>query len=125
MMIADQAVLERAGKEPRPRNRRLPRGEVHIFDNWCKGCGLCIEFCPQGVLVLGTDNRPKAIYPEKCTACRWCELHCPDFAIFVSDLDASGNDADTKAVGTDAEQLSSPLLDSVELAIPQPESEDR
>jgi 2-oxoglutarate ferredoxin oxidoreductase subunit delta len=35
------------------------------------------------VLVLGLDNRPKAIYPEKCIACRWCELHCPDFAIFI------------------------------------------
>ncbi len=50
---------------------------------------MCIEFCPSGVLALGTDNRPKAIYPEKCTACRWCELHCPDFAIFVSELDDS------------------------------------
>ncbi|MBE9508831.1 MAG: 4Fe-4S binding protein, partial [Chloroflexi bacterium] len=26
-------------------------------------------------------------HPEKCTACRWCELHCPDFAIFVTELD--------------------------------------
>jgi 2-oxoglutarate ferredoxin oxidoreductase subunit delta len=84
-MIPDQAAPERVDTEPRPPKRRLPRGEVHIFDNWCKGCGLCIEFCPTGVLVLGTDNRPKAIYPEKCTACRWCELHCPDFAIFVAD----------------------------------------
>jgi 2-oxoglutarate ferredoxin oxidoreductase subunit delta len=80
------------GDEPRPtdsqrRNRRLPRGEVHVFDNWCKGCGLCIEFCPQGVLVLGLDNRPKPIYPENCTACRWCELHCPDFAIFITEYD--------------------------------------
>ena len=73
--------------EPRPKKRRLPRGEVHIFDNWCKGCGLCIEFCPGGVLVLGLVNRPKAIYPEKCTACRWCEIHCPDFAIFITDIE--------------------------------------
>ena len=74
-----------ASGQPRPRKRELPRGEVHVFDNWCKGCGLCIEFCPAGVLVLGMDNRPKPIYPENCTACRWCELHCPDFAIFVTD----------------------------------------
>ena len=93
-MIADQTTPTRVDAEPRPRKRRLPRGEVHIFENWCKGCGLCIEFCPAGVLALGTDNRPKAIYPEKCTACRWCELHCPDFAIFCSDLDAKENTAD-------------------------------
>jgi 2-oxoglutarate ferredoxin oxidoreductase subunit delta len=85
-MIVEQATLERIDIEPRPRNRRLPRGEVHVFDNWCKGCGLCIAFCPSDVLVLGSGNRPKVLYPEKCTACRWCELHCPDFAIFVSDL---------------------------------------
>ena len=75
------------GSGPRPEKRRLPRGEVHVFDNWCKGFGLCIEFCPGGVLVLGLDNRPKPIYPEKCTGCRWCELHCPDFAIFITDVD--------------------------------------
>jgi 2-oxoglutarate ferredoxin oxidoreductase subunit delta len=85
----DPACVE-VGDEPRPadvrrQSRRLPRGEVHVFDNWCKGCGLCIEFCPQGVLVLGLDNRPKPIYPENCTACRWCELHCPDFAIFITE----------------------------------------
>jgi 2-oxoglutarate ferredoxin oxidoreductase subunit delta len=85
-MIVEQATLERIDTEPRPYKRRLPRGEVHVFDNWCKGCGLCIAFCPSDVLVLGSGNRPKAIYPEKCTACRWCELHCPDFAIFVSDV---------------------------------------
>jgi 2-oxoglutarate ferredoxin oxidoreductase subunit delta len=90
-MIPDCATPERVDAEPRPRKRRLPRGEVHIFENWCKGCGLCIEFCPAGVLVLGTDNRPKAIYPEKCTACRWCELHCPDFAIFVADKPRSSD----------------------------------
>jgi 2-oxoglutarate ferredoxin oxidoreductase subunit delta len=81
----EPALLE-AKERPRSQKRRLPRGEVHIFDNWCKGCSLCIEFCPAGVLVLGIDNRPKPIYPEKCTACRWCELHCPDFAIFITEL---------------------------------------
>ena len=69
------------------RGRKGPRGVVTVFPIWCKGCGLCIEFCPGDVLVLGLDNRPKPIYPEKCTACRWCELHCPDFAIFVTDIE--------------------------------------
>ena len=78
------AAPVRADIEPRPRQRRRPRGEVHVFENWCKGCGLCIEFCPTGTLVLGMNNRPQAIYPEKCTGCRWCELHCPDFAIFIT-----------------------------------------
>ncbi len=72
---------------PRPSKRRMPRGEVHIFENWCKGCGLCVEFCPAGVLAFGQDSRPLALYSENCTACRWCELHCPDFAIFITDIE--------------------------------------
>jgi 2-oxoglutarate ferredoxin oxidoreductase subunit delta len=87
MIVENDLACIQAGEKPRPRGRRLPRGEVHVFDNWCKGCGLCIEFCPGNVLVLGLDNRPKPIYPENCTACRWCELHCPDFAIFVTDIE--------------------------------------
>ena len=73
-------------QEGRPRRRR-PRGQVTVFPNWCKGCNLCIEFCPTGVLEQGDDGRVIVAHPERCTGCRWCELHCPDFAIFVSDID--------------------------------------
>ena len=101
-MTADvEPGLVQAGGLPRPKKRELPRGEVHVFDNWCKGCGLCIEFCPADVLVLGTDNRPRPIYPENCTACRWCELHCPDFAIFVTDTDDEADVGDQTQVPVD------------------------
>jgi 2-oxoglutarate ferredoxin oxidoreductase subunit delta len=37
------------------------------------------------------EHQPEAnvavAHPEKCTGCRWCELHCPDFAIFVTDVE--------------------------------------
>jgi 2-oxoglutarate ferredoxin oxidoreductase subunit delta len=56
---------------------------------------LCIEFCPADVLVLGMDNRPRPIYPEKCTACRWCELHCPDFAIFITEIEEDAQETPT------------------------------
>ena len=92
MVIDDGSASVEVAERPRPEKRRLPRGEVHVFDNWCKGCGLCIEFCPSNVLVLGLDNRPKPIYPEKCTACGWCELHCPDFAIFITPLEPEADE---------------------------------
>jgi formate hydrogenlyase subunit 6/NADH:ubiquinone oxidoreductase subunit I len=41
------------------------------------------------VLEQGRDGRVIVAHPEKCTACRWCELHCPDFAIFVQDVPPS------------------------------------
>ncbi len=75
-----------------PSKRRLPRGRVTVFPNWCKGCGLCVEFCPADVLEQGDDGRVIVAHPEKCTACRWCERHCPDFAIFVSDIEQQSKD---------------------------------
>lgn len=65
-----------------------PRGRVTIFGTWCKGCGICIEFCPQGVFESNGQGRPIVVHPEKCTACNWCETHCPDMAITVHRLDA-------------------------------------
>lgn len=57
-------------------------GIVHINRDWCKGCGICVHFCPTKTLCM---NEFKAYVddPEKCTACMMCELRCPDFAIEV------------------------------------------
>lgn len=68
------------------RRARPRRGRVTLFPNWCKGCDLCVEFCPTGVLAHSSDGRVIIAHPEKCTACRWCELHCPDFAVFVTEI---------------------------------------
>jgi len=62
------------------------RGSVRIFDNWCKGCGLCIAFCPTKVFDMNGEGRPVVARPQDCVACRWCEWHCPDFAIVVTEL---------------------------------------
>ena len=67
---------------------RGPRGEVFIFPNRCKGCRICVEFCPTGVLAfVPTQEHPVVAHPEKCTACHWCDTHCPDLAIMVKRLD--------------------------------------
>jgi 2-oxoglutarate ferredoxin oxidoreductase subunit delta len=64
-----------------------PRGKIVIFGTWCKGCGICVAFCPTGVLALDGDGHPVVVAPEKCTACHWCDTHCPDFAIVVQRID--------------------------------------
>ncbi|MBC7265155.1 MAG: 4Fe-4S binding protein [Chloroflexi bacterium] len=73
--------------ETTKKTKRRPRGEVRLFGKWCKGCGLCIAFCPQGVFEANGEGRPVVAHPEKCTACEWCVVHCPDFAIQVHRLD--------------------------------------
>jgi 2-oxoglutarate ferredoxin oxidoreductase subunit delta len=68
--------------------RRGPRGQVIIFGMWCKGCGLYIEFCPTSVLAFNEWNElPVVVAPEKCTACHFCDTHCPDLAIVVRKLE--------------------------------------
>lgn len=71
------------GGENKPRPKRGPRGRVIIFGMWCKGCRLCVDFCPTGVLAFAEDDHPVVVKPENCTACHWCDTHCPDLAIVV------------------------------------------
>ncbi len=59
-----------------------------IYRKWCKSCGICVHSCPKEVLIL-KDGGPVAIQPDKCIGCRFCELHCPDFAIEVQDEETS------------------------------------
>jgi len=55
-----------------------------IQEEWCKGCGICVHFCPKEVLKLDDKtNKVFVAHPEKCIACRMCELRCPDLAIEV------------------------------------------
>jgi 2-oxoglutarate ferredoxin oxidoreductase subunit delta len=68
--------------------RKAPRGEVILYAKWCKGCHICVEFCPAKVLAMDPDdNHPHVVAPEKCTACHFCDTHCPDLAIVVRKLD--------------------------------------
>jgi 2-oxoglutarate ferredoxin oxidoreductase subunit delta len=64
-----------------------PEYEIDIFRDWCKSCGICAAFCPRKCLSLDAEGNPVIARPEACTGCRWCELHCPDFAICVRELE--------------------------------------
>ncbi len=56
--------------------------KIEIIENYCKGCSICVEFCPTNVLKM-EGFVAKVIHPEACTKCMQCELRCPDFAIKV------------------------------------------
>jgi len=69
-----------------PRPARV-RGLVWIRKDHCKGCELCIEFCPKRVLARSTDFNVKGYhYPvvtnAECINCRLCVTVCPEYAIF-------------------------------------------
>ena len=56
----------------------------HVINReWCKGCGICVEFCPKKVLELDDENKAVATRSKDCICCRLCELRCPDLAIEI------------------------------------------
>jgi len=57
--------------------------EHSINREWCKGCGICIHFCPKSVLELDDTDKAVAARPQDCICCKLCELRCPDLAIEV------------------------------------------
>ncbi len=60
------------------------RLKEHLINrDWCKGCGICVRFCPTKVLELDAAEKVAAVRPEACICCRLCELRCPDLAIEV------------------------------------------
>jgi 2-oxoglutarate ferredoxin oxidoreductase subunit delta len=62
---------------------------IDISENLCKGCDICIEFCPLEVFDNSDKLSRRGYYipviakPEECNACRLCELLCPELAIII------------------------------------------
>jgi 2-oxoglutarate ferredoxin oxidoreductase subunit delta len=61
-----------------------------IFRDWCKACGICSAFCPKGVIEKDEKGAPAIKHPDTCIGCRFCELHCPDFAITIIERKEKG-----------------------------------
>ncbi|ADP76840.1 2-oxoglutarate ferredoxin oxidoreductase, delta subunit [Methanothermus fervidus DSM 2088] len=63
---------------------------IAINEKLCKGCGICIEFCPRNVFEMSKEINEKGVHvplpksPERCTKCNICVLMCPDQAISVN-----------------------------------------
>lgn len=69
----------------------VPQGQVYLIPERCKGCEMCVDFCPQDVLRVSEQRNAKGYHiPElvpgkesDCVHCEFCTMVCPEFAIFT------------------------------------------
>ncbi len=83
---------EQIPKEARltPEDKEL---KLKFIYEWCKRCGICIEFCPVKAIDEKPDGSPYLDDPGKCVLCGTCWLMCPDMAIVNPNIeDEESND---------------------------------
>ncbi len=87
------------------KEKKKKQFRVRIVADRCKGCGFCIEFCPKQVLEASPEyntrgyHPPIANKPDACTGCLLCEMLCPDFAIWVEELEGFNKKSRGDAAG--------------------------
>jgi len=65
------------------------KGYIEIDRELCKGCQLCMSFCPKEVIALSNKLNANGYLPVvfdsngECTGCAICALVCPEVAIEV------------------------------------------
>jgi len=76
---------------------QVEKGIVYILEDRCKGCGYCIEFCPRQILEFSSKfnkkgyHVPLVINSENCVNCHYCEIICPEFAIYSVGVSSQQN----------------------------------
>jgi 2-oxoglutarate ferredoxin oxidoreductase subunit delta len=65
------------------------KGYIEIDREFCKGCELCVQFCPKGFIVLSDKLNANGyrfaacVKDGECSGCAICALVCPEVAIEV------------------------------------------
>ena len=71
----------------------MRRFKVSFNRDKCKGCELCISFCPKKILALDNTVNAKGYHPASitdqsaCIGCASCATMCPDCCITIYELE--------------------------------------
>jgi 2-oxoglutarate ferredoxin oxidoreductase subunit delta len=87
-------TTDKIARQPMDLDRaQVPEGRVHVIEERCKECNFCITYCPADVLAYSVDTNYKGYrFPivvegkeSSCILCRFCDMICPELAIFTTD----------------------------------------
>ena len=65
------------------------KGYIEIDQEFCKGCQICMSFCPKDAIYLSDKLNASGYLPVQfksdsgCTGCAICAVVCPEVAIEV------------------------------------------
>ena len=71
--------------KPKSKQQKKKKYSVTFYHNWCKSCGICSALCVKQIIKMSDIGEPYIDEMDKCTGCRFCEIHCPDFAITIKE----------------------------------------
>jgi len=64
--------------------------KLTFLEDYCQGCGLCVNACPKKILRLAPDKlNQRGFHPVEiidqaaCIACASCAIMCPDVVISI------------------------------------------
>ncbi len=66
---------------------------IHIDEEKCTGCGLCVPSCEEGALAI-VDGKAKVVSESYCDGLGACLGHCPEGALTLLEVDTVPFDED-------------------------------
>jgi MinD superfamily P-loop ATPase len=72
------------------------RSIVHIDEELCTGCGLCVTPCAEGAIEI-VDGKAKVMKEQLCDGAGFCLAVCPEGALTIEKRDAPEFDEEAAA----------------------------